>query len=281
VRDFDLDHVFLFWTRPEKWPKVAGYVFLAKAALALGQAMFRTWTDLDPVIEPLNPSLLGRSDQAARAITAEWWHRREALEEMMGPERTAVALTAAARAESRSHFIEVQQKIAELAVTGVLKTSMRPVPGGELTEVPAHWWRTENEYLAARFARCRLYPGQPFSKTMEINDRYDFYIFVSEQSLKTALARISSAPEGTEGGAAIYKTGLAGHPTSIDNLIMPEARRRIANGQFPATQREFAKLLSEWLKATHESAPPATAKAIENNRAFRALWRSRTSSVPK
>jgi hypothetical protein len=236
VRDY-LDPVFLFWTWPEKWPKVADYVFLAKAVLAFGQAMFGTkWTDLDPVIEPLDPNLLRRSDQAALDLVAEWRRRRFALEKMMGPEGTAIALTAAARAGSRSHFIRVQQKIAELAVTGVLKTSVRPVPGGELTEVPAHWWRTENEYLAARFALCRLYPTKPFSKTIEINDRYDFYIFVAERDLKKELAALSRS---------VANTRTEGQPSSLASPQISHRGRRPGSGNYdwPAFEEEAIRVL--------------------------------------
>jgi hypothetical protein len=85
-------------------------------------------------------------------------------------------------------------------------------------------------------------------------------------------------------GRSVYLTGLSGRPTAIANLILPEARRRIASQNaepLPKTQHEFAGQLSKWLKDAHPQAPPATPKAIENNEEFSALWRSRSKPVPK
>jgi hypothetical protein len=70
----------------------------------------------------------------------------------------------------------------------------------------------------------------------------------------------------------IYKTGVAGKPTSL-HIVEPEAERRLAAGEYPETLAAFSRDLAAWLKDTHPEAPSMTEKTICN--VFRDMWNAR------
>jgi hypothetical protein len=60
-----------------------------------------------------------------------------------------------------------------------------------------------------------------------------------------------------------YRTGAPGRPSS-SHLVEAELDRRISEGTCSSNATKEAKLLAEWLKNTHPSLPPMTAKTIHN-----------------
>jgi hypothetical protein len=60
-----------------------------------------------------------------------------------------------------------------------------------------------------------------------------------------------------------YRTGAPGRPSS-SHLVEAELDRRISEGTRSSNATKEAKLLAEWLKNTHPSLPPMTAKTIHN-----------------
>jgi hypothetical protein len=83
-----------------------------------------------------------------------------------------------------------------------------------------------------------------------------------------------SADADGPGDQKIFKSGVAGRPTSI-NLVLPIALSRLNAGDYPDTQTEFSEQLAEDLAKAEPQAPRMTPKAIRNNPKFRELWRRR------
>jgi hypothetical protein len=80
------------------------------------------------------------------------------------------------------------------------------------------------------------------------------------------------------GNQKIFKTGVAGRPSSI-KLVLPVARSRLTAGDYPDTQTKFSEQLAEHLAKAEPEAPRLTAKAIRNNPEFRELWRLRAPKI--
>jgi hypothetical protein len=69
-------------------------------------------------------------------------------------------------------------------------------------------------------------------------------------------------------GTTVYRTGLPGKPSSW-HLIEAEGRRRYAEGERHSgrvgeSAAEWARVLIDWLKATHKDAPTPTGKTVAN-----------------
>jgi hypothetical protein len=64
-------------------------------------------------------------------------------------------------------------------------------------------------------------------------------------------------------GAAPYRTGLPGRPTS-GHLIEGECRRRHAAGERHPKVAEWASVLITWLRSEHPAAPPPAEKTVKN-----------------
>jgi hypothetical protein len=71
----------------------------------------------------------------------------------------------------------------------------------------------------------------------------------------------------------VLRSGLVGRPTSM-HLLVPEARRRAASGNFPDKQKLFFEQLSEWLKSTYPNAPSAKVSAMKMNAELCEIHRS-------
>ncbi len=65
--------------------------------------------------------------------------------------------------------------------------------------------------------------------------------------------------------AALNRTGAAGRPSSISNLVRPELIRRAAAGETLSTVTAETQALSDWLAKNHPNQPQVTAKALENS----------------
>jgi hypothetical protein len=68
-----------------------------------------------------------------------------------------------------------------------------------------------------------------------------------------------------------YRTGLPGRPPKIKHLIEQEFRRRAEAGQVISPLAAEARVLREWARHKHPSAPPPTEKTIQNS--LRDLYR--------
>jgi hypothetical protein len=262
-----LDPVFLFWTRRDRWPKEADYVFLGEAVLAFGARMFGTWHDTDPVAHLTLWEETRDSGALATEVGRVRWQEKE-FRKLIEPAAATMLMSPAGRAASHAHFVEVQRKIAELAAAGVLKTFVRPVPGAvPVTEAPADWWHIENQYLAAWFALCRLYRDEPASGKVAINDRYASYIFISEQSLKAGLARILRvAAPSEELDSPERRRGKPGQKSlkKHDRPLLDEMKRRIEDGRAQSPE-----------DAARQVAPKAIGRGSIESRAERLARRFR------
>ncbi len=106
-------------------------------------------------------------------------------------------------------------------------------------------------------------------------DREQFEALLQEWGVS-----VQQSPDAAdvEGGRKTYRTGAAGHPTSI-HLVMKEARRRLDAGDYPEFLTTFSEELANWLKVTEPEAAPMTAKTIRNNSELRSLWRRRPPRI--
>jgi hypothetical protein len=101
-------------------------------------------------------------------------------------------------------------------------------------------------------------------------DRKEFEALLREMGVSVQQSSSADVP----GNQKIFKTGLAGRPTSI-NLVLPMARSRLNAGDYPDTQAKFSEQLAEDLAKAEPHAPRMTPKAIRNNPEFKELWRRR------
>jgi hypothetical protein len=65
--------------------------------------------------------------------------------------------------------------------------------------------------------------------------------------------------------APLSRTGAAGRPSSLANLVAPELMRRALAGETLATIKDEAQALSTWLAENHPKQPQIKPKAIENS----------------
>lgn len=191
-----------FWASESKWPHdPAGYIFFARAVHAIGPAMFGDQWSGD---EPTNKHVKLLPEYAARARLARHSeaydvlrrHRPELAPEPVKRWQAPPSYDFtreqwdAARAlvqtehERVGRFWRVREEIARACEAGRLKTVLRPVRGGDMTEVSAASWNTDN--LGPRFTCCQMHPLHPFS-TGFAGEGF-CWIFVEKESLEHFLA---------------------------------------------------------------------------------------------
>src|SRR5882724_1725305 len=105
-------------------------------------------------------------------------------------------------------------------------------------------------------------------------DRQEFEAFLLNIGVGVQQSAVADGP----GDQKIFKSGLAGRPTSI-NLVLPIALSRLNAGDYPDTQTEFSEQLAEALAKTEPQAPRMTPKAIRNNPKFKELWRRKPPKI--
>jgi hypothetical protein len=101
-------------------------------------------------------------------------------------------------------------------------------------------------------------------------DRGDFEVLLRSMGVSV----MQSPDVDVLGDQKIYKTGVAGRPTSI-GLVLPLARERLNAGDYPESLAKFSEQLAEYLVTAEPGAPRITPKTIRNNQKFRELWRQR------
>jgi len=82
-------------------------------------------------------------------------------------------------------------------------------------------------------------------------------------TLRAYLEATKQSGESSKGADVVYRTGLAGRPTSRD-LCEAEMRRRAGSGELLTTLSAECKYLVEWLTKTHPEAPLIKAKLLGN-----------------
>jgi hypothetical protein len=180
-----------FWTTERhRWPRRDGWVFLADAVIRFGSVMFpNEWRDVDPLIKPWDASIDPRRKDEETLGYAVWFvHCRIAVERVLGKAEAAKALSPSGRALAHRRFMDVMNKIAELAAVQKLITGARPREGGEITKMEQPIWSTET--LQPRFTVCQLYLPDPYADRIA-GPGYS-YIFVSKKSLDQALSPTAS-----------------------------------------------------------------------------------------
>jgi hypothetical protein len=174
-----------FWRDQSTWPRdTPEMVFMARAAIQLGKTLVDGWTGEEFTSEPLRPidratdartinniiarhlpqfgrreyrfSMapvpIGSSGSAPPTFTITPEERRAAEEHI----RTHNSKVAAALDRKRM----LQDRIANHAMAGNLRTVYRLVAGGGFVPVLPDWWNTER--LDQRFAFCSVDPDDPF-----------------------------------------------------------------------------------------------------------------------
>ena len=93
-------------------------------------------------------------------------------------------------------------------------------------------------------------------------------------------SNIQANPPVSGSPAVIYKTGVAGRPTSRD-LAKQEMQRRADNGELCSSLAAEVRVLREWVQQYHPAAPQLTQSALQNalRDDYRRLKRSTPSSA--
>lgn len=214
-----------FWSLTErgKWPRNPdGHVFLGRAVLQIGQAMFGDqWNDGDcdrrsePRVHHHAMAPTGDDLMAVRG-DAIWLRNKymagpptphSPLGQRPEPSKFSSHIRRASRqlndewpilkelsrkeaskiAAARKRFEAVQVAIAAAAEREELETSYRPTAGGIPQPCPAQWWATDQ--LTPRFSCCQIKPSVPFGYGIS-GDGY-CHLFVTEASLTSYLATLT------------------------------------------------------------------------------------------
>jgi hypothetical protein len=138
-----------FWLIDNGWPKgTPNWVFLGKAVLCVGRMLYPDkWRDDDP----------------SRGLNADEWQDDLSFKLREMNRDAAKAATRKAALDSNSRARSVFTRIAEDCRSGVLESGVRPVPGGEITPLPASVWATEYHRLKDRFVYCQMRIDDPFA----------------------------------------------------------------------------------------------------------------------
>ena len=145
-----------FWRTPEKWPNdPPRYVFLARGFDEIGRARF--------------------GDKWPRG------HLIEASRELSDDELSADDREEAE--DARRMWGAVKNEIAKQCLEGRLLTAVRPIEGGEITDLKPEMWNAEN--LERRFSRCQMSWETPFAKLPFPGTHW---IYLKRESLDNYLA---------------------------------------------------------------------------------------------
>lgn len=157
-----------FWSAAHKWPHDAmGMVFLARAVLRVGEAMFGDqWKGYEPTTP--DPPPFGK-DAAQRTAAIN----------LLAPGRI--------RYEAVKSAI-VAGFLAESGLPFVLRNNNT---GAFSDPLPQHWWNTE--LIEPRFARCEINPREPISRAFA--GRGFLPIFVPSENLVPFIALVSKSQD--------------------------------------------------------------------------------------
>jgi len=146
--------------------------------------------------------------------------------------------------ETRFHFHWERNQIQVLA----------PVPDGEQVLAPVSDGEYDEDWVV-EWRDVHL-------------DRDQFAVLLRDMGVAVE----PTGDSGMEENKRIFRTGLAGRPTAV-GLALEKAKRRLADGDYPDTKKEFSEQIVDAVRNDEPQAPPMTAKALRNNREFSELWR--------
>ena len=220
-----------FWTDEDSWPFVepAGWVFLARAYKKIWKAKFGdSWTGEEPSVPTL--------EKLNKLASTTWANDSKASD----------------------RHDEVILLIAKRAQAGELETGYRMKHGGEMTPCPPDWWSKPKETIRKRFECCEIYIPQ-----MNILHDGDAHLFVSEQSLKIALANLgmpvmAQLPDGA------YRSEMM---LLADHLCAKMIAECEKEGKDPYKDPPTLKTIEGWAKEvweqfTTEDYVPVAAEAV-------------------
>jgi hypothetical protein len=193
-------------SEPDWWPRDPyGYVLLARALEKIGAAMHDQWTGTESTTDYIMPlpddraSLwdrqradillhkhrpdLGRPDfvigAAVHEFTDEHWKiARELAQRLHDKGRPAL---------HRLHT--AQTEIIRRNEAGELILKIQARNSGRWQEFQTHWWNTDK--WRSRFDQCRVDPEYPNGDRPSWKDDNDHWIFVTLQSLESALKQFA------------------------------------------------------------------------------------------
>jgi hypothetical protein len=141
------------------------------------------------------------------------------------------------------------------------------------TRYSFHWQRNEIQVLVP--VPYAEYDGE-YDEDWGV-EWWDVHLDRDQFALLLQDMGVAVEPTGDSGmkeNKSILWTGLAGRPTAVP-LALAKAKRRLADGDYPDTKKEFSEQIVDAVKNDEPQAPPMTAKALSNNPKFSELWRCR------
>lgn len=148
--------------------------------------------------------LLGFPPRALRFTVREW----KIAQNIASTERSICRA-------AQLRWLNLQALFVSLCESGIIETKLRPVDGGEFTEVlPRAYWRTEN--YGARFFTYMMDPERPFRTNNQPQGM--LWIFSTETSMRRAIATVSGGREAGADGAA-YASEYMRHMAVVVSVL--------------------------------------------------------------
>jgi len=187
-----------FWQEQGSWPTdPPGWIFLARATVQIGNAMFVGWgnsglsewekgvalqsvrvTSAPPPPSTVRPLLHNAG------IVREW--KRPPLDEgALGKIQADHSSRESEQVAHNDKFHTVQEQIRAWAESGELPTGTRPTQGGAISRLEPVVWSTQS--LSSRFSLCQMHPRKPYDN-LATGVGY-CHIFVGQAELVSLLAR--------------------------------------------------------------------------------------------
>jgi hypothetical protein len=235
-----------FWLLESAWPdETLDWVFLGRAILRIGRMLYPDeWRDDDP----------------SRGLTVDEW--RDEVTSIALREISRDAAEAATRKKAMETVSRARSTFMRIAAdcrSAVLESGIRPVPGGDITPLPASVWATEYHRWADRFVFCQMRIDDPFAyragRFGPAKEKGMGYLFIRRAGLEqitwpTPEAIRASFPEGVPErkvllGDKRFADLLAGvdeYSAVYHAKVTPgsEAERK-TNSRTPSTARAIAQ----------------------------------------
>jgi hypothetical protein len=282
LEDLNFDHAL--WDYPQSWPHdPPGHVFLARTFNEVGRSHYgQRWRDSD------------WDDAAAeRSWENDWDDEHEPKldddnEKWLAYQRTfkrARLIFGRERAQIREKRAVVARTITRRCELGTLITAVRPIEGGQVKRLDAHFWNTE--LIASRFFRCDMSLTNPFEPVRSTvarplagsrRARERSWIYVTHESLKAYLTgkprpgsegapeagRVEVARSVTAAATVNKRGGRTPGSGSFDRVDEPllEEMHALITDRKATSPREAAGMLADkaWGNSTVESKQTRLAK---------------------
>ena len=284
-----MSRFFTAWFNRSQWiSDPLGYVFLPRAMLEIGKALFPDdWTGAEPATPVFLPLPL-------RSADAPEWQKREAhvafckerpdfgrkpLDALphhsyisaggfsKGPPiippftdaewKAARAIYQRREDAARPAWVryaQVCKTVTDACRQGQLAFGLRPGPGGAVYPGKPDWWETEGNTLHYRFGCFRMSSAAPFANGLRDDAEW---ICISRNSLVAFLARFKSNHPSTAKAESDAIKHLASKLKENPSLTKADAEAECK--QFEITQRGFRDRV--WPNARKDAGLSATAPA--------------------